>query len=337
MTEVTAIFNFSILISATTDDKPFSHPPATENMTLNLNDDSFIQQLDFYLSGIILLLVCLLGLICNLLVVVVLTHRSMRSSTNSFLLSLAIFDSMVLLCTTFLICFPPLSSTYTKLIFPHIVAYIYPLALLAQTCTIWITVSFTVERYIAVTHPLKASSMCTIKRARLTTVLVVTIAVLYNACRWFEYRSVRVFITDELNNTNLVLIPNTKLPTFRVQPTMLEQNKIYETVYFSVLYLTVMCIVPILLLGTLNTFLILAVRRSQKERRNMSTSNTSKENNITIMLVSVVVVFIICQVSHVSLNWFLALNTLLHYNSYITVTLIVTIQLRDSQSLTTPV
>ena len=299
MTEVTCVFNYSILITTTRGDRSSiaATPQSTENMTLNLNDDLFLQKLDFYLSGIILLMVCLLGLLCNLLVVVVLTHRSMRSSTNSFLLALALFDSMVLLCTTFLICFPPLSSIYSSLIFPHIVAYIYPLALLAQTCTIWITVSFTVERYIAVTHPLKASSMCTIKRARLTTVLVVTISVIYNLSRWFEYRSVKVYHTDELNNTAPVLIPNTRLPKSQVMPTQLEQNKIYETTYFSVLYLTVMCIIPILLLGTLNTFLIVAVKRSQKERRNMSNHNTSKENNITIMLVSVVVVFIICQVS----------------------------------------
>ena len=299
MTEVTSVFNYSILITTTRGDRSSiaATPQSTENMTLNLNDDLFLQKLDFYLSGIILLMVCLLGLLCNLLVVVVLTHRSMRSSTNSFLLALALFDSMVLLCTTFLICFPPLSSIYSSLIFPHIVAYIYPLALLAQTCTIWITVSFTVERYIAVTHPLKASSMCTIKRARLTTALVVTISVIYNISRWFDYRSVKVYQTDELNNTAPVLIPNTRLPKFQVMPTQLEQNKIYETTYFSVLYLTVMCIIPILLLGTLNTFLIVAVKRSQKERRNMSNHNTSKENNITIMLVSVVVVFIICQVS----------------------------------------
>lgn len=266
-------------------------------MASNFSDDSaeILQQLDFYLSGVILLIVCIFGLICNSLVVVVLTHRSMRSSTNSFLLALAIFDTMVLICTSFLICFAPLSSVYSQLILPHIVAYVYPLGLIGQTCTIWITVSFTVERYIAVTHPLRASSMCTIKRARLTTILVVTISIAYNFSRWFEYK---IQTQYQENSTEPVMISNTSLRSYIFVPTELEQNHTYETIYFTVLYLTVMCITPVLLLATLNTFLILAVRRSRKERRNMGNNNaTSKENNITVMLVSVVVVFIICQVS----------------------------------------
>lgn len=254
------------------------------------------EQLDFYLSGIILLIICILGLLSNTAVVIVLTRKSMKSSTNCFLLALALFDSVVLICTPFMICFKPLSMTYSKLIYPHVVAYVYPLGLTAQTCTIWITVSFTVERYIAVTHPLKASSMCTIKRARITTIAVAISSVIYNLSRWFEYKS-RVVTATYNGSVSIVTIPDTDLPAYQVIPTSLEQNPIYEWTYFTGLYLAVMCIIPVVLLSVLNYFLIQAVRKSRRERLNMGNAVTNKENNITTMLVSVVAVFIICQVN----------------------------------------
>ncbi|KAF6039074.1 GPRNNA1 [Bugula neritina] len=225
----------------------------------------------------------------------VLTRRSMKSSTNCFLLALAIFDSLVLICTTLLVCLKPLSLVYQELVHAYVVVYVYPLALIAQTCVIWITVSFTVERYIAVRNPLKASSLCTVKRARITTFCVVIFSMVYNFSRWFEYRSE---IKRDANMT-IVLIPGTNLPSYRAIQNKVLANQAYESIYFSGLYLTVMCIIPVCLLTVLNYFLIQAVRKSAKERKSMRneshTAKTSKENNITTMLVSVVAVFIICQ------------------------------------------
>jgi len=259
--------------------------------------DALIQNLEFYLSGIILLIICILGLISNVLVMYVLTRRSMKSSTNCFLLALAIFDSLVLICTTLLVCLKPLSLVYQELVHAYVVVYVYPLALIAQTCVIWITVSFTVERYIAVRNPLKASSLCTVKRARITTFCVVIFSMVYNFSRWFEYRSE---IKRDANMT-IVLIPGTNLPSYRAIQNKVLANQAYESIYFSGLYLTVMCIIPVCLLTVLNYFLIQAVRKSAKERKSMRneshTAKTSKENNITTMLVSVVAVFIICQVT----------------------------------------
>ena len=255
------------------------------------NTTSFIDGVNFYLSGVVLLIVCVLGLAANSLVAIVLTHKSYKhSSTSVFLLALALFDSLVLACTLFLICFQPLSEEYSTLIHPNIMPYVYPLALTAQTCTIWITVSFTVERYIAVTHPISATRLCTVKRARVITVIVACLSILYNLTRWFEYRTAAVIPSA---NATSDFIPEAP---YQIRSTALLNSE-YESVYFTGLYLTVMCIIPVVLLSVLNYLLIHAVQQSRNGKLGVGNRTSSaKENNITIMLVSVVAVFIICQV-----------------------------------------
>ena len=111
------------------------------------------------------------GLLANALTLVVLSRPSMHSSTNSYLSALAVCDSVVLACSALLIGVPALP---THLVgnyvdggpFAYVKAYVYPLALVAQTATVWLTVSFAVERYIGVQYPLRAATLCTVERAR---------------------------------------------------------------------------------------------------------------------------------------------------------------------------
>ena len=254
-----------------------------------------VLQLDFYLSGCILLPICVLGIICNSLVAVVLTNKSMRTSTNNFLLALAFFDSLLLLSTIFLICLPPLTEVYKRHVLPQIMPYMYPAALISQTCTIWITVCFTTERYIAVRYPLKATSMCTVRRARIICVTVALISVLYNMSRWLELQTEP---ETRANGTEPVWIPGTNITAYKLTHTKLGGSSLYEIIYFTALYIPFMSVVPTVALAVLNSFLIRTVHRSREERKRMgnSCSSVTKENNITIMLVSVVIVFIICQV-----------------------------------------
>ena len=100
---------------------------------------------------------------------------------------MAAIDIVVVLCAIFICGFPGLTNyilTYAEdelprddpnrsvllgaiiLSFPYTTPYIYPLGLTAQTASVYLTVSITVERYIVVCHPLKARSLCTPKRTR---------------------------------------------------------------------------------------------------------------------------------------------------------------------------
>lgn len=270
---------------------PYGVTPSTEDVNTNstlppqpLCNSSFYDppDLNFFLNGVSTAAVVILGVLGNAMAMIVLTRRTMRSSTNIFLTALAGWDTLVLLVVMLLICLLELSEPFRQQVFPYIVAYLYPLALAAQTATIWLTVSFTVERYIAVCHPLKAASMCSIPRARLVVLCISVVAVLYNVPRWLEYSIVRY--TDPLNQTCI-----------SYAQTSLAKDSIYHKIYFGWLYFLIMCFIPLCSLTILNFFLIRAVRRSKHERKSMNVRE-SRENNVTIMLVSVVIVFIICQV-----------------------------------------
>lgn len=252
--------------------------------------------IDYYLTGVASIVIVVLGLIGNILTIVVLTKRTMRSSTNCYLRALAVWDSVVLIVTLFLIGIPSVSESYDANIKPFVVVYIYPAALVAQTATIWLTVSFTVERYIAVCHPLRAASMCTIARARIVILAVSVFSFIYNASRWFEYEI--VYQLDPNNETLQVMGSMTDM----------GRSKVYHKVYFLCLYLPIMCFIPLTSLAVINIFLILAVKRSQRQRRDMNVRQ-SRENNVTLMLVSVVVVFMICQVPALIYNMAYAIDT----------------------------
>ena len=252
-------------------------------------------QLEKYMNGFMAIIIIVLGLVGNSLTVIVLTRRTMHSSTNCYLTALAVWDAMVLLGTFCLMVLPQLSTGFHGLVFPYIVKYIYPFALIAQTATLWLTVSFTVERYIAVCHPLKAARMCTIARARLVIAFVSLTSFVFNLNRWFDYQ-----IVKQYNNTT-----NTTVLTYDF--TEFGKNRIYRQVYFLWLYLLVMFFIPLTSLAVLNAFLIFAVKKSHQQRKDMNVRQ-SRENNVTIMLVSVVMVFMICQLPALIYNVAFAVN-----------------------------
>ena len=138
-----------------------------------LGDAEWLKTFSLVTNGYLTNLIIVAGLIANALTLVVLTRPSMRTSTNSFLSALAIWDSVILACSALLIGLPGLPASWAWAnsyrndgLLAFAISYIYPVALIAQTATVWLTVSFTVERYIGVHYPLKAVALCTVQRAR---------------------------------------------------------------------------------------------------------------------------------------------------------------------------
>ncbi|XP_070829134.1 thyrotropin releasing hormone receptor 2 [Chaetodon trifascialis] len=116
-------------------------------------------------SVFLVLLVCSVGIMGNIMVVlVVLTTRHMRTPTNCYLVSLAIADLTVLVAAGL----PNVSESLTGTwIFGHVgcqgIIYLQYLGINVSSCSI---TAFTVERYIAICHPMKAQTVCTVSRAK---------------------------------------------------------------------------------------------------------------------------------------------------------------------------
>ena len=248
----------------------------------------------FYAWAVVGTIVAIFGILGNVLSIIVLSNKRMMSSTSCYLIALAIFDTIVLISLVLFFSLPTIRKLESYLrIYPYFHPFAYPIALISQTCSIYTTVGFTVERYIAVCHPLKAAKMCTISRARKAVLFILLASVIYNIPRMLEHRLVHEW--DPINNVT----------TVHTRTTALGENTTFRHVYFLYMHMCVMLIVPFAVLAVLNLMLIRAVKQSEKTQGRI-TNRTRRENNLTVMLISVVVVFLLCQVPSIIDNVFTA-------------------------------
>ncbi|XP_030638993.1 thyrotropin-releasing hormone receptor [Chanos chanos] len=150
-------------------------------------------------SIILVTLICGIGIVGNVMVIlVVLTTKHMRTPTNCYLVSLAVADLMVLTAAGL----PNITdSLFGEWVYGYAgclcITYLQYLGINASSCSI---TAFTIERYIAICHPIKAQFMCTLSRAKKITVVVWTLTSLY-CVMWFYLSD-----TQELVYDNITLI-----------------------------------------------------------------------------------------------------------------------------------
>ncbi|XP_016125611.1 thyrotropin-releasing hormone receptor-like [Sinocyclocheilus grahami] len=136
------------------------------NISLVGSGDAVSESLEYKtVSVFLVLLVCGVGIVGNIMVVlVVLTTRHMRTPTNCYLVSLAVADLMVLVAAGL----PNISeSLMATWVYGHAgclgITYFQYLGINVSSCSI---TAFTVERYIAICHPMRAQTVCTVSRAK---------------------------------------------------------------------------------------------------------------------------------------------------------------------------
>lgn len=118
----------------------------------------------------LVLLICSVGIAGNAMVILVVARsRHMATPTNCYLVSLAAADLLVLLAAGL----PNLSDVVAFWVFGHAgclcITYLQYLGINASTGSL---TAFTVERYLAICHPIRAQSLCTVARAKRIIALV---------------------------------------------------------------------------------------------------------------------------------------------------------------------
>lgn len=120
--------------------------------------------LDFWLSGVMLNVIGVIGIAGNILSMLILSRPQMRSSINYLLIGLARCDTVLIVTSMLLFGFRSVYPytgymfEYNYYIYPHIAPYVFPLATASQTASIYLTLMVSLERYVAVCHPLRAVS-----------------------------------------------------------------------------------------------------------------------------------------------------------------------------------
>ncbi|XP_049890786.1 thyrotropin-releasing hormone receptor b [Epinephelus moara] len=164
------------------------------NHTLGVWTDYSIQYK--VLSSLLLFVICALGIVGNVMVIlVVLTTKHMRTPTNCYLVSLAVADLMVLTAAGL----PTITdSIFGSWVFGRYgclcITYFQYLGINASSCSI---TAFTIERYIAICHPIKAQFLCTLSRAKKIILFVWAFTSLY-CVMWFYLSDIQEQVYDNI-------------------------------------------------------------------------------------------------------------------------------------------
>ncbi|XP_065270989.1 thyrotropin-releasing hormone receptor-like [Emys orbicularis] len=131
---------------------------------------------------LLVLLICGVGIAGNIMVVlVVLRTKHMVTPTNCYLVSLAVADLIVLLAAGL----PNISEVVASWVYGYAgclcITYLQYLGINISACSI---TAFTVERYIAICHSIKAQLLCTVARAKRIIACVWLFTSLY-CMMWF--------------------------------------------------------------------------------------------------------------------------------------------------------
>ena len=240
-----------------------------------------------------------LGIVGNILALVVLRRYKHRQTTTVLFQALAVADILVLVSgivvrSARLIY--PRSSFYTW--FHYMCRWMYPTNYFIRLIDTWITVLLTVDRFIAVCHPLQATRMCTMKRTYYSLVAVVVHSFLFSLPRYFEYQIVPG------------IYPSTNRTGHFFATTPIVNNQIYNVGYRICAFFVVMYLVPMVLLISLNASLLFALRKARRERSSLRLASdhprsitTRNNSSVTFIVITVVVMCVACNssamVSHI--------------------------------------
>lgn len=261
---------------------PFSQPDAlTSQATANTTgvDTSHKQ---FYesakeVTGLYLFpILCVTGILGNILAFIVFTKFKVRSTTNVYLTALAVSDTIKLLCDFlyFVVVFLDKIDMCDTSHAVYVTLYPYAHYILNfSLCnTAWLTVSVAVERYIYMKWPERATVICTVRRAILTCVVVWIVVMLVNVPFLLRYNR------EEVNGETDVI------------PSPLWQNDEFKQSYVWVQNI-IRSIIPLVVLIYINTWIIVTLSRSSREYYQRP---LACKNRVTIMLIAVLITYLIC-------------------------------------------
>ena len=141
----------------------------------------------FVVQRVLMPIVIALGVIANIINIAVLTRRSMKSSTNHYLSALAVYD-VVYLALVFVIILRHYAAVASSSWYRRCWLYVMCVSNTCSNTAVWLTVTFTVERYIGVCHPMRGKAWCTPRRARIIIVIVCLAAAIVTFPEFFEFQ-----------------------------------------------------------------------------------------------------------------------------------------------------
>lgn len=254
--------NYSTAAAADVDDGPGNWSlsdsetracPSNKSAAVTDADDGNLL-FEFVTYGVLLNAVGALGILGNVISMIILSRPQMKSSINYLLIGLARCDTVLIVTSVLLFGLPVIYPSTGRLfayyfhVYPLVAPVVYPVAMISQTVSVYLTLTVTLERFVAVCHPLQARSLCTYGRARAYVVVTVAFAVLYNITRFWEVTVKKCMHTGYGQYV------------YQVYPSELRDDKRYISIYIHWMYLVIMYFIPFGSLAVLNAAIYNQVR-----------------------------------------------------------------------------
>lgn len=251
----------------------------TEEEICNVTDNTVTSRSDFeYKMGIIVAavfsIVALVGLIGNLLVIiVVISNKQMRNTTNILIISLAIADlSFIILCVPFT------AITQVVTVYPFGTAWcqvVNYMTFVSAYVSIYTLVLMSFDRYLAVVHAIAAINHRTERNAVIAVIIIWVFLLVANAPIFFLYKVIHY--KHECQERAACLIPG-----------QLETKVVYY-MFFAFGYM-----VPLLLVVVLYGLMVYRLLFSTPMGLSQSSETIRGKRRVTKMIVIVIVIFALC-------------------------------------------
>jgi hypothetical protein len=238
-----------------------------------------------------------LGTLGNMLAYVVLSKELRPSSTAVLLKSLAVADTAVLLINAWMNSMSVLGAYYDDLglrISGKVsYRYVATISWFCKTIAVYLVVFVSIERYIAVCKPLKAASICTVRKARISVGCLVIFS--------FGYNIPKLWYAGTLDSV-WEKCPEEKKSNFL-------DSQYFYFIYVIGLYYLILFIIPVAVMMFSSVNLIKALRR-----RNLIGNDECRKlaDNLTVRIVTVVTCFILLELPAIMINLLYTLN--LHFS-----------------------
>ena len=245
--------------------------------------------LQYVFNGILLPILSVFGILGNALTMAVLWRREMHSSTIIFMRGLVVTDTGIIIvaCVAMapytLSFYHPELKYFTDVIYPNIYTPCTFLIMTIQQCNVWITVSTSIERYIAICHPFRASKWISKRKTKISLIVITIASIIYNIPRCLAFKTKTPCEENGETRDNCFVVLTT---AFGSSP--------YYQIYKVYLYAFLIYVIPLCILFVLNLLIILELMRMRQRRAGMNIQEDN-EANLSLVLVLIVVVFIFCQ------------------------------------------
>ncbi|KAL6734656.1 hypothetical protein Aduo_005171 [Ancylostoma duodenale] len=254
------------------------------NACLGSTDPDY-QTYNLAVSGVVLAVVGVIGLIGNILVVSVYTHDDhWKHSTSIYLAALAFSDFFLILTAMFLFVLEAWRHhNHPLLAWAYVFGapVVFPVAAVFQTSSVYFCVAAAVDCFISVVLPESVRQLyCTPRRAKVTCTCIMVICILYNIPHFFELEKVPCIANDETLSAQIC-------------PTDIRLDPAYYAIYYTYMYTTFLAIGPLALLILLNVCVVFTV----------ITKGSESDESDTMSLILVVFFFIFCNFTALLVNF----------------------------------